>query len=76
MYNKYQEENLNSPNSMQSFANRGFFNPAEEFFHNYHIEIDPSLTPRYINMARIASSTTIIPPGGYDKTPINAFIKG
>jgi len=62
-----------SPTSIRSHFNKATLNPAEEFFHNYHIELDPSLTPKYINMARIASSTTIIP--SYDKTPITNLLK-
>lgn len=51
-------------------------NPAEEFFQKFHIELDPSLTPKYINLGRIGSFSNLSSSVPYDKTPIGNFVKG
>ncbi|EDK31576.2 WD domain, G-beta repeat protein (macronuclear) [Tetrahymena thermophila SB210] len=72
-----QEDEINtSPSSIRSY--RGYSypyrNPAEEFLNYYHLEMDPSLTPK-LNMARVVSQTAI-PSGSYDKTPISNLLRG
>ncbi|KAL4460303.1 hypothetical protein ABPG74_000054 [Tetrahymena malaccensis] len=73
-----QEDEMNtSPSSIRSYSRAysySYRNPAEEFLNYYHLEMDPSLTPK-LNMARVVSQTTI-PSNSYDKTPISNLLRG
>ncbi|KAL4507245.1 hypothetical protein ABPG72_002038 [Tetrahymena utriculariae] len=72
-----QEDEMNtSPSSIRSYSRAysySYRNPAEEFLNYYHLEMDPSLTPK-LNMARVVSQTAI-PSGTYDKTPIGNLLR-